>query len=140
MSEVKFRAWQPHHSLHREPGMYTVADLVFYGSNEDGGGEAFFFVGDELATSTSSEYFKDIKLMQYTCLKDKNGKDIYANCDILETDGHRDTIELGWSVNDEYGFIWSSSKNIVIKQDFIDERYEIIGNIYENPELLETKS
>lgn len=80
--------------------------------------------------------------MQFTGLKDKNGKEIYEKSDVLSCgpskDGfvYKDTVEFGWSKDDEYGIIWSTSKNIVRKQDFINERYEVIGNIYENPELL----
>jgi uncharacterized phage protein (TIGR01671 family) len=82
------------------------------------------------------------KVMQYTGLKDMNGKEIFEG-DILATrparDGfrHIDSIELGWSRDDEYGYIWANSKYVLRVQDLIDERYEVIGNIYENPELLQ---
>lgn len=73
---------------------------------------------------------------QYIGLKDKSRKEIYSKSDIIQFRDHRDTIELGWSKNNEYSFIWTTSKNIITKQDEINKRYKIIGNIFDNPEFL----
>lgn len=88
--------------------------------------------------------FDDIELMQYTGLKDKNGIEIYEG-DILKYPYVRSssvnyTIEIGaieWS--DEYcGFIIDEVQNIGgfcgIESKHMNE-LEVIGNIYENPEL-----
>ena len=77
--------------------------------------------------------------MQYTGLKDKNGKEIYEG-DILRCIAkggfeHKSTLHLGWSENGEYGWCWQSGA-IVREVDFIRDRYEVIGNIYENPALV----
>ena len=83
--------------------------------------------------------------IQSTGLKDKNGKEIYEgdilSCKSKAKDGfeHRSTLRLGWSEDDEYGWCWDSG-TIVRGVDFIDERYEVIGNIFENPELLEEEN
>ena len=80
---------------------------------------------------------------QFTGLKDKNGKEIYEG-DILEAKMKdfifHSTIEMGFSPTDgnEYGWHWKDGAPIR-PVDMIDERMEIIGNLYENPELLKTK-
>jgi len=84
----------------------------------------------------------DVTLMQYTGLKDKNGKEIYEG----------DIVRL-------YAYPWLKlfSALMVVWSDFVcgfepfckevegyghppaNEWAEVIGNIYENPELLEVK-
>lgn len=119
MKETKFKAF---HSKTKEWWYFSLVDLV---SNQE----------------LKKDWFRLEHRSQYIGLRDKNGNKIYGKCDILcaKSKGgfeHKDTIELGWSSDGRYGFIWSTSRNIVVEQDFIDERYEIIGTIPENPELL----
>jgi len=88
----------------------------------------------------------DSIIMQYTGLKDKSGKEIYEG-DIVLIEGCKQVIE--WSVsNSEHqghgecttdtfvGFslgFWGRSKNRF-------NECEVIGNIHENPNLLDTKT
>ena len=81
-------------------------------------------------------------LMQYTGLKDRIGTEIYEG-DIVKIWGRGFTNKLGsgnaivvfdeaqfaFYINEQYYHIWGDSC----------EMYEVIGNIYENPELLEVK-
>lgn len=140
MKEIKFRAWQPHSSLHRKPGMYEVTSLELY--DESGGGEAFLALPGENAQS--SEYLEDIKLMQYTGLKDKNSVEIYEG-DILQCDDVSADYQLHAKVYwDEEEAIYKADRSgdgetcefelwaILQEHQFVD----VIGNIYENPELL----
>jgi len=75
----------------------------------------------------------ECELMQYTGRKDINGNDIYDG-DILKHHGivkwcnefHQWTaIDLNWNDNRE-----------VHDLDYLTSPFEIIGNIYENPELI----
>lgn len=76
----------------------------------------------------------------FTGLKDKNGKEIYE-CDILKITLYDD--EWKTTVRDYYGTLivdvegcdWNTTA-----LSFLDDEAEIevIGNIYENPELLST--
>ena len=81
-------------------------------------------------------------MMQYTGLKDKNGKEIYEG-DILHSD--KSELEhvyiIEWSNKDDYcGFVTVSKKyglRTFLNKDF--KNSEVIGNIYENPELTKDK-
>ena len=72
---------------------------------------------------------------QCTGLKDKNGKLIYEG-DIVET--HDYTTEHSQIVFDKGCYVLKS-KDVAIYDHLssYEKQYEIIGNIHENPELLE---
>lgn len=83
---------------------------------------------------------EDVALMQSTGLKDKNGKEVFVGDIIKCTRGclHEVYIEK------EYGGTYFGGMPAVYLKDLGEgyawtEHEEIIGNIYENPELLEDK-
>lgn len=76
---------------------------------------------------------KDIILMQFTGLKDKNGKEIYEG-DILKYDYKKDTVT--WETFNE-AVEWSEMKDYVGFDIHTSmAHYEVIGTVYENPELV----
>ena len=84
--------------------------------------------------------FDEIVLMQSTGLKDKKGKEVFVGDIIKCTRGclHEVYIEK------EYGGTYIGGMPAVYLKDLREgyawtEHEEIIGNIYENPELLEDK-
>ena len=76
---------------------------------------------------------------QYTGLHDKNGKEIYEG-DIVKWADYTMEIFWGEDIGLGYGFCWKPCGSNKYYHEsmtgFIDE-YEVIGNIYENKELLE---
>lgn len=89
----------------------------------------------------------DLNLMQSTGLHDKNGKEIFEG-DIL-TDGHttgdiRNHPTLGFYTVDESSKEGYLSDTVGIEdfeeaKEFMRNSIEVIGNIYENPELVEVE-
>ena len=81
--------------------------------------------------------YKDIELMQFTGLLDKNGKEIYEG-DILKyylpTLKEWKTGQVKW--NKDWSAFWLEG-NDWTDMDWVKlQELEVIGNIYENPDLL----
>mgnify|MGYP002798925987 FL=1 len=132
MREYNFRVWDTENKE-----MLKVQELDF----ED------TFYGGRLSIRTDqyNDYFdiEDMILMQYTGLKDKNGKEIYEG-DIIFIKGETKLLDIKGKV--EYSntfaqFIITNTGSIVNETeplgDYEEENIEVIGNIYDNPELLE---
>ena len=126
--EIKFRLWDTNEKEFVEPKQIAVK----------GNGEVMADTGKEWIEDIDKDYFI---VMQYTGLKDKNGKEIYER-DIVECGyGKGEVIFksgcfwVQWIDDKEAYMEWlHSRKGTYIRTD--DELFEIIGNIYENPELL----
>ena len=122
----KFRAW-----LKEEYRMTDVREITFF--------------NDEVQMISDVEGFYpyyEFELMQSTGLKDKNDKEIFEG-DIVKF-----TITNGFDyVVDEYGAVTYKQGAFFIVKDFAEylisyvytKEVEVIGNIYENQELLEGK-
>lgn len=76
----------------------------------------------------------DTEVMQSTGLKDKNGIEIFEG-DIVKWTEHVGAIEF--LINNQQTVLMGQSENIITDLDYCTHfNMEIIGNIYENPELL----
>ena len=85
--------------------------------------------------------FRDAKLMQSTGLKDKNGKEIFEG-DIVDYKGRKAVVKWhGSYASFIYRFVDElQNRNTEWKPLYLAYmKCEIIGNIYENRELLEDK-
>ncbi|CKL42019.1 TPA: YopX family protein [Streptococcus pneumoniae] len=84
--------------------------------------------------------FDEIELMQSTGLKDKNGKEVFIGDIVKCTRGCPHEVYL----EKEYGGTYIGGMPAIYLKGLLSgyawtEDEEIIGNIYENPELLEDK-
>lgn len=103
----------------------------------------FIGVSEYAASDTPAEYFSEGKYKtQYTGLKDENGKEIYEG-DIIkfkETRIFSEVVKEVYFDNGEVLCKSKTSKHPLSWYGRTDRVAEVIGNIYENPELLEEKS
>jgi uncharacterized phage protein (TIGR01671 family) len=146
MSDIKFRAWV------NNSGM-------FYGVGVDRDGNPMFYDPHNGPLDGSHEYpcyenfFGKATTMQYTGLKDKNGKEIYEG-DIVVLDGeiigpNDETLGVikfnageGFMVypsGDDTGLSWSLMTQVYHDGRDINVGWEVIGNVHKNPELLNEK-
>jgi uncharacterized phage protein (TIGR01671 family) len=128
MREIKFRGWNPEVSKM----LYNVAvsNNCFVHPEQTSGSDSW---DAKLVES------KEIILMQYTGLKDKNGKEIYEG-DII-FDGVSNQIvkfnDAFIDIKHGHGECYYNCSIFLFSNYGKGDEIEIIGNIYENPELME---
>ena len=118
--EIKFRAW-----LKPTKEMVEVRDISFYTHQTF---ISYKVCKDESCYKVEKE--SNFILMQYTGLKDINNKEIYEG-DIITYCDKLYVVDYIFS-----GFYLHNPKGGFIELAECDWCCEVIGNIYENPELL----
>jgi len=119
MKEIKFRAWYKEDKVMSR--RFTLENL------QCGQG-----VLDD---------FNKMEIMQFTGLLDKNAKEIYEG-DIIKHQDEGERFEVYWSdINVSFKIIPISDKDINQELEDItfcenSKEFEVIGNIYENKDLL----
>ena len=126
MRELKFRAWD--RIRERMSCPFYIQDITIMNCT------VVFREAINLWFNLNSV---DCEIMQYTGLHDKNGKEIYEGDIVLNQWGEE------WQVIFDNNLLMYSLKYNESKRPLYqatqnhDWRLEIIGNIWENPELLE---
>jgi len=124
--EIKFRIW-----ANTNDGLKMIYLDTFKFDN------GLWFQSDEHV----DEYEETI--MQFTGLKDKNGKEIYEG-DILVKDEHKWKVIWDnkraafalWRISPDKRYFDGRIQAPMAMQEYLICETEVIGNIYENPELL----
>lgn len=127
----KFRAWL------KEENKMIIVDTMNWFDDE------FESIGDGITFLRGAE---KIELMQSTGLKDKNGKEIFEGDVIaIEVDDTETPINARVFQNSKIGVlmfhVFEDNEDVPMVELLEDNSvaFEIIGNIYEDPELLEGK-
>ncbi len=133
MREIKFRAWDKKYNKMIFTGYHLMGEVMAFNQIE-----CYLFKTKEQDGMPTLERWNDIETMQYIGLKDKNGVEGYFD----------DLVQWGKTI---YQIVWNDEEGIAqllyIKgqEVFTTLRIRqlnkgiIIGNVHENPELLEAK-
>ena len=132
--EIKFRAWDKKtNSWYDDSNQHLVINLDGTLTNCWNG-------------ELMEDYTERIILLPFTGLKDKNGVEIYEG-DIVQIKDHSFQREpdgyTGIEIDGFYPVTYTESMELVAGQWLLMHQLPyvtVIGNIYENPELLEVES
>lgn len=133
--EIKFRAW-----LKEEKKMVIVETIDFSEKSIQ------YLEKNEIidAYLLRTTFLEDFELMQYTDFKDKNSKEIYEG-DILRYSFPYDRRLRHISpvsyldTQASFGIVDCYGNNIPLYDISVNNYFEVIGNIYENEELLKSE-
>ena len=125
MREIKFRAWD-----REKKKMYEVENICFYGHK-----------------SVTLQYnpvikkaIEDIEIMQCTGMKDSTGKEIYEGDIVVvgqDTGNKYDRYIMTFN-DDSHSYLAKQQGTLgsYIGPGYWNDKLVVIGNIYDNPELI----
>lgn len=137
MREIKFRAWNevckkmvmPLDIVEENELMVSMSGKVFEEHNNYACGDPDCCGANE--NYLQSDFDNRYRLMQYTGLKDKNGKEIYEADILRNSNGTLSRVSYL-----DYRFTTTINEEEEGRELLNHKTREVIGNIYENPELL----
>jgi len=116
--EIKFRAWDKENKT-----MFCLDDFTDLGNE----------LLKQIDKTGEYDLEKDFIWMQYTGLKDKNGKEIYRG-DIMFNSNDKNNYEMIWNDSDACFMLGENGGRL--SKYALSAFWKVIGNIYENPKLL----
>jgi uncharacterized phage protein (TIGR01671 family) len=134
--QIKFRVWDKAKRVFIPDGVYGIIATDF---------GAFGVMLKDWGDYRQGEYFYENSqtLMQFTGLKDKNGEEIYEG-DVLQHPRFYETPEMSYNpmetgviIYKDGAFRFADGEGLLFEEmEGYDGDMEIIGNIYEKPELI----
>lgn len=140
MREILFRAkrknWREHEEYWVEGTPIEIMGKMYMAVEYMNSGQITDFQMAQYILQKSFIEIDPETLCQYTRLKDKNGNKIWEN-DIVKHEVSDTIGTVKWYQEDYVG--WCVDDIVIDEQQFTDEMWnecEVIGNIFDNPELL----
>ena len=137
MREFKFRVWDKTEKRMLNIGLVDFESKVIYNATSDDESFSKSYVEDPTNYGVGWGSIKDVTIMQYTGLKDKNEKEIYEGHIVVVSQPFNTPTKAIVEFNDgcvELKGIELTWRDYV-KCFVVNHAIEIIGSIHENPEL-----
>lgn len=125
--DIRFRVWDNGEKQYLPEDVYCVLNRTEFG--------AFGQMTKDWKDYREGEYFYDASqlLEQFTGLTDKNGKEIFEGDRVVYTLNHDSTQKEIESVVEWYKHAWRLNRLWLLTEIC---SIEVIGNIHDNPELV----